>query len=82
MGTSVRHPLARSGYRVTALVLSRIKRQDIRTAMSELEAMSRPRAYLRIFAVIAGLFALALLAASFGWPGLAVYFVAIVLIFR
>jgi len=82
MGTPIENPLQRTGVKVTALVLSKLRRTDIRDEFQRLEGVSRLRALASVVAVLAGLFALALVAASFGWIGLAVYFLAIVLIFR
>ena len=84
MGTSQQFSttLERTGYRVTALVLSRLQGGDIREALDRLEDLPKSQARLRIGAVFAGLLALALIAASFGWIGLGVYFAAILLIFR
>ena len=72
----------RTGLKVTALVLSRLRRSDIRDELARLEAAPKSRAWAEIALVVGALFALALLAAFFGWPGLAVYFIAILLIFR
>ena len=82
MGTSLDNPIERTGFKVTALVLSKLRRTDIREELQRLESLPRPQAWARIGMVMSGLFALAILAAGFGWAGLAVYFVAMVLVFR
>ena len=82
MGTPIDNSLQRTGFKVTALVLSKLRRTDIRDEFRRLEGASRLQGWAAVAAVMAGLFALALAAASFGWIGLAVYFLAVVLIFR
>ena len=82
MGTSLDNPLERTGFKVTALVLSKLRQTEIGAEFRRLQDLSRPRAWAHMGAVIEGLFALALLASAFGWIGLAVYFIAVVLIFR
>jgi hypothetical protein len=68
--------------RVTALVTGKLTGRSTRDAMERLGALPRGRAMLEIALVIGGLFASALLAASFGVIGLLVYFAAVLLIFR
>lgn len=82
MGTPLDNPLERTGFKVTALVLSKLRRTDIREEFKRLEGLSRGQSWMVVGGVLAGLFGLALVAASFGWIGLAVYFLTIVLIFR
>ena len=82
MGTSLDNPIERTGFKVTALVLSKLRRSDIDAEYKRLAGATRPEAWLQVGAVMVGLFALACIAAYFGWIGLAVYFAAIVLIFR
>lgn len=82
MGTSLENPIERTGYKVTALVLSKLRRRDIGAEYQRLTGLSRAEAWLQIGAVLGGLFLLACIAALFGWFGLAIYFAAILLIFR
>jgi len=82
MGTPVENALERTGLKVTALVLSKLRRRDIREEYQRLESLSRGQALMTVAVVLGGLFVLALIAASAGWIGLAVYFAAVVLIFR
>ncbi|MGR3512606.1 MAG: hypothetical protein ACU0GG_07555 [Paracoccaceae bacterium] len=82
MGTPVENTLARTGLKVTALVLAKLRRRDIRDEFRHLESLPRGQAWMTVGAVLVGLFVLALIAASAGWIGLAVYFAAVVLIFR
>ena len=80
---SLKSKLTDHAHRVTALVLSALwpgrSLAEVDRWMSDLPA---PRRRMCILAVVGGLFALALLAASFGPVGLGVYFVAIVLLVR
>lgn len=80
---SLTSKLMQHAHRVTALVLSTLwpgrSLVDVDRWMSDLPA---PKRRMCIIAVVGGLFALALLAASFGPVGLAVYFIAIVLLVR
>ncbi|WP_299674858.1 hypothetical protein [uncultured Roseobacter sp.] len=69
-------------FRVTALVISRLRRKDIREVLERLETLPRQRAYAEVGGVLLALFLLALLAASFGIWGLFAYFAAIVIFFR
>jgi hypothetical protein len=82
MGTSLDKSLEQTGHRVAALVLAKLRRTDIRTELDRLDGLSRGQARLQVGGVVAALFALSLLAAAFGWIGLAIYFVAVVAIFR
>lgn len=68
--------------RVAALVISRLRGADLRRELNRLEALSKPRAFAEIGGVIGALFALALLAASFGVWGLLAYFAAVLVLFR
>lgn len=67
---------------VTALVLSRLKRCDIDKEAERLSNLPRSRAYAEAAAVGGGLFALALISASFGWLGLGLYFLVIFIAFK
>lgn len=84
MGTSqhIGNTLERTGYRVTALVLSRLQGGDIRETLDRLESLPKPQARVRIGTVFGTLLSLALVAASFGWVGLGAYFAAVLLLFR
>ncbi|MEM9844047.1 MAG: hypothetical protein AAF965_04555 [Pseudomonadota bacterium] len=82
MGTSIENSLERTGFKVTALVLSRLRRSDISAEYARLGELPRTQAWGHVAAVLATLFVAALIAASFGWIGLAVYFGAALLIFR
>lgn len=82
MGTSLENPIERTGFKVTALVLSKLRRRDINAEYQRLTGLTRTEAWVQIGAVLGGLFVLACIAALFGWIGLAVYFGAILLIFR
>jgi hypothetical protein len=82
MGTSLDNPIERTGFKVTALVLSKLRRRDINAEYQRLTGLTRGQAWLQVGAVMAGLFLFACIAALFGWIGLAIYFVAILLIFR
>lgn len=76
------NPIERTGFKVAALVFSKLRRREIGAEYERLHSMSRKQARLQVGGVLLGLFLLALLAASMGWIGLAVYFAAVALIFR
>ncbi|MEM6385248.1 MAG: hypothetical protein AAF718_03325 [Pseudomonadota bacterium] len=82
MGTSIDTPFKQSGLKVAALVLSKLKRQSLADEYERLRSAPRSKAMLTVAAVLAGLFCIALIAASFGWIGLALYFGGVVLLFR
>lgn len=67
--------------KITALVKSRILRRDLRDEMTHLEELPPQQQWLQVSLVLATLLVLALLAASFGWMGLALYFAGVVLLF-
>lgn len=69
-------------FRISAHVVSRLLRGDIRTEVRRLEAQPKTRSYIEVAAVFVGLFGLAILAAGFGVWGLCVYFAAILVVFR
>lgn len=82
MGTSLENPIERTGFKVTALVLSKLRGRDINAEYQRLSGLARGQAWLQVGAVLGALFVLACIAAVFGWVGLALYFAAILLIFR
>ena len=82
MGTSLDNPIERTGFKVTALVLSKLRRSDINAEYQRLTGLTRAQAWLQVGGVLAGLFLIACIAALFGWIGLAVYFAAVLVIFR
>lgn len=69
-------------FRVTALVTSRLLSRDLRASVTRLQGLPKRRSYAEAAVVLGGLLGLALIAASFGWPGLLIYFVMIVMLFR
>ena len=59
MGTSLDNPIERTGFKVTALVLSKLRRRDINAEYQRLTGLTRAQAWLQVGAVMAGLFLLA-----------------------
>ncbi|MEM7752400.1 MAG: hypothetical protein AAF230_03245 [Pseudomonadota bacterium] len=82
MGEPLENPIERTGFKVAALVLSKLRRREIGAEYQRLQTLTRGQARLQVSGVLLGLFLTTLLAASFGWIGLAVYFLGVVLIFR
>lgn len=74
--------LEKAMFRIAALVLSRLQGGNIRAELHRLGALPKSRSYVQVGGVLAVLFALALLAASFGVLGLLIYFAGAVLLFR
>ncbi|KQI71871.1 hypothetical protein AN191_10485 [Loktanella sp. 5RATIMAR09] len=71
----------KTGFRVTAYVTARILQRDLHDEVARLETQSRAKSYREMAALLGVLFALAVIAASFGWIGLALYFAAVLLLF-
>lgn len=71
----------RSVFRITAYVGARILRRDMRSEVDRLERQPRAKSYLEAGATLTVLFGLSVLAASFGWIGLALYFAAVLILF-
>lgn len=69
-------------FRVVAHVMSRLRRRAIEKELDRLKTLPKTRGYLEVSAVLASLFGLALLGASFGVWGLATYFLFVVIFFR
>lgn len=81
-GSSSKATLGKLLFRVTALVVARLRGDDLRVVLKRLETEPRTLAIAKVAAVVAGLFILALLAASFGVWGLLCYFAAVLILFR
>lgn len=71
----------KTGFRVTAYVNARILQRDLHDEVDRLESQPRAKSYAELAVLLAVLFALAVFAASFGWVGLALYFVVALLVF-
>jgi len=71
----------KSAFRVTAYVFARTFRRDLRMETDRFEQQPRAKSYLETGATLMALFGLSILAASFGWIGLALYFVAVLILF-
>ena len=81
-GSNSKSSLSKLCTRVTALVIARFRSGDVRRELDRLETLPKQRAIAEVSGVIAGLFVLALLAASFGVWGLLAYFAVVVFLFR
>ncbi len=71
----------KTGFRVTAYVTARILQRDLHDEVARMETQPRGKSYWEMAVLLGVLFALAVLAASFGWIGLALYFAAALLLF-
>lgn len=74
--------LEKTCFIVTSYISSRVLRRDVKAELHRLETQPKHRSYAEMVLTIAVLFSLALLAASFGWIGLGLYFAAVVALFH
>lgn len=66
---------------ITAYVMSRVFRRDLYDEVARLKSQDRMKSYFELGCVMAVLFGLAILAASFGWVGLGLYFLGVLVLF-
>lgn len=67
---------------VFAHAVSRLRRSDIGSELRRLEGLPKGRRYLEVAGFLCALFALSLIAASFGWVAFGAYFLAVLILFR
>ena len=70
-----------TAFRITAYVRAKMLQRDLRAEIDRIEQQPRIKSYVETTATMTVLFALAILASSFGWIGLGVYFLAILIVF-
>ncbi len=68
-------------FQTVAYTCARILRRDYRSEIDRLEQQSRARSYLETLVTFGVLFGLAVVAASYGWIGMLVYFLAVLVLF-
>ena len=76
------HNLQKTLLLVNAYVYSKVLRRDLRNEFARLEQQKKHRTYAEIIFTIVIIFTAALLAASFGWMGLILYFLLAAILFR
>jgi|GEM_PF-3712478 len=74
--------IERASFRASAYVVSRLLSRDIETELDRLDRHPKFRSYLEVSLILAVLFGMALLGASFGPWGLLIYFAVILVVFR
>jgi len=76
------HNLQRTLSLITAYVYCKLLRRDLRTEVARLEKQKKHRTNAEIAIIVLIIFAAALLASSFGWKGLMLYFLLAAVLFR
>ena len=76
------HNLQKTLSLVTAYVYCKLLRRDLRTEEARLEKQKKHRTNAEIAVTVFIIFAAALLASSFGWKGLMLYFLLAAVLFR
>lgn len=71
----------KAGFRITAYVIARLMRRDLHDEVARFEKQPRARSYTEMAALLIALFVLAVVAASFGWVGLGLYFAVMLILF-
>lgn len=71
----------KTAFRITALVNARAFRRDFRAELDRVQQQPRARSYAETALTLGVLLALALVAASFGWIGMCLYFLGILILF-
>jgi hypothetical protein len=69
----------KTAFRITAYVNARVFRRDLHAEVDRIEDQPRSKSYTETGLTMSVLLALALTAASFGWIGLCVYFLALLI---
>ena len=76
------HKLQKTLSLVTAYVYCKVLRRDLRNELARFEQQKKYLTYAEITFTVLIIFAAALLASSFGWKGLMLYFLLAVVLFR
>ena len=76
------HNLHKTLSLMTAYVYCKLLRRDLRTEAARLEKQKKHRTNAEIAFTVLIIFAAALLASSFGWKGLMLYFLLAAVLFR
>ena len=75
------HNLQKIFLMITAHLFSKALRRDLHDELQRLNQQKKFRTFVEITVSVVGIFAAALLAASFGWIGLALYFLSAAILF-
>ena len=75
------HNLQKIFLLVTAHLFSRVMRRDLRDELARLDRQNKLRTLVEIALTMIAIFIAALIAASFGWVGLALYFLFAAILF-
>ena len=75
------HNLQKIVLLVTAHVFSRVMNRDLRDELARLDRQKKLRTLVEIALTMIAIFIAALIAASFGWVGLALYFLFAAILF-
>ena len=75
------HNLQKIFMLITAHLLSKLLRRDLRDELQRLDQQKKIRTFVEITLSIVGIFAAAFIAASFGWIGLALYLLSAAILF-
>ena len=75
------HNLQKMFLMITAHLFSKALRRDLHDELQRLNQQKKFRTFVEITVSVVGIFAAALLAASFGWIGLALYFLSAAILF-
>ena len=76
------HNLQRIFLLITAHLFSRVLRRDLRTELQRLNQQTKFRTFVEMTMAMVGIFVAAFIAASFGWIGLALYFLFAAILFH
>ena len=76
------HNLQKTLLLMTAYVYCKLLRRNLRTEVARLEKQKKHRTKAEIAITVLIIFAAALLASSFGWKGLMLYFLLAAVLFR
>ena len=75
------HNLQKIFMLITAHLFSKLLRRDLRDELHRLDEQKKIRTFVEITLSILGIFTAAFIAASFGWIGLALYFLFAAILF-
>ena len=75
------HNLQKIFMLITAHLFSKLLRRDLRDELQRLDQQKKIRTFIEITLSIVGIFAAAIITASFGWIGLAVYLLFAAILF-
>ena len=70
-----------TAFRITAYVSAKILQRDLRAEVERIAQQPRSKSYVETASVMALFLAFSILAASFGWIGLGLYFLAVLILF-